>query len=1038
MNMTDTSEIIQFDDVIAYWLTLFPEVDGREGLQDILQRVRGTGFGDLEKALAKSQEDKQAGRFDEFFRVVPSPSISNIYGRLEEEYPFLYFLEPVINLYASSFYDGIQEIGLVQDPHVLLESSLRTIIGSLLGIAQRTLILELNIARMNKVLEGDTPEARLLHFFKWLLKDSNYLRSLYREYPGLIELLSVRIDNYFTFLLNIIKETEQEKDKLSALFCQGCDIGKLSRLTADAGDSHRGGKSVAIMEFQSGTNLVYKPRCLEVEDAFQHLLKWMEKQKLPKCLDFKIMKMHLGVEHGWVEFIEYQECANQEEIAEFYRRMGQYLGVFHALNANDFHHENLIASGPYPVPIDLESIFHPRMDVKHDYHSNSMQIAQKIIHSSVYAIGLLPQQIINRVDNADISMDISGMGAEVDQVAPFKYFVIKNQNSDEMKIEKELGLLKPQINNPRLGGQIHKADDYIDEIKRGFETVYRWIMANKNVISNKCRDLFADKKIRCILRPTSMYGQLLRTSFHPDFLRDQIHRDVLLHRIGIQDSSEHGQVVASEIEDMRMGDIPYFNAAIEGNVLYDSYGREMAGLFANSPLSDVTNKIYDFSETDLHRQLHFIDISFLAKSNDTQKEITNIKFSPVNVTRLLQPEKWLKLAEDIGNYVIEHSIIGRLNGKVDRTWISTVLEGRDEIYWSFAPVGDDLYSGNSGISLFLAQLGAITGKSEYAKAALEAMRSPMHEIEHLKPGHPYLVGAYNGISGTFYTLIHLDRLYPQLQLGAFVCKHMHKLGELIPNDTVYDVIGGAAGSLGVILSLYEQAKGNEPYRNELLSLAVAHYEHLRGHSVSRGEEGIVWESKVTVPSTGYSHGNAGIAAYLSRLLAITGDKRIEQTIHQTLAYERSLYTAEHGNWYSTESKERLSYGWCHGAPGILLGRLLMKKAGYQDKRIDEEINIGINTTIARGFGYNPSLCHGDLGNLQILQYAAQTMQNVELGNRCLYTFQELFEQVLATRWNKGIFRGTESMSPLIGIAGFGYSLLKQYAPDNVPNLLWFD
>ncbi|WP_278562838.1 DUF4135 domain-containing protein [Fischerella thermalis] len=45
-----------------------------------------------------------------------------------------------------------------------------------------------------------------------------------------------------------------------------------------AGDSHHGGKSVFILEFESGWQLVYKPRSLAVDGHFQELLLWLNQQ----------------------------------------------------------------------------------------------------------------------------------------------------------------------------------------------------------------------------------------------------------------------------------------------------------------------------------------------------------------------------------------------------------------------------------------------------------------------------------------------------------------------------------------------------------------------------------------------------------------------------------------------------------------------------------------------------------------------------------------------------------------------------------------
>lgn len=54
--------------------------------------------------------------------------------------------------------------------------------------------------------------------------------------------------------------------------------GKLIKIQRGAGDSHHGGKSVFIPEFESGWQLVYKPRSLAVDGHFQELLLWLNQQ----------------------------------------------------------------------------------------------------------------------------------------------------------------------------------------------------------------------------------------------------------------------------------------------------------------------------------------------------------------------------------------------------------------------------------------------------------------------------------------------------------------------------------------------------------------------------------------------------------------------------------------------------------------------------------------------------------------------------------------------------------------------------------------
>ena len=64
--------------------------------------------------------------------------------------------------------------------------------------------------------------------------------------------------------------------------------------------------------------------------------------------------------------------------------------------------------------------------------------------------------------------------------------------------------------------------------------------------------------------------------------------------------------------------------------------------------------------------------------------------------------------------------------------------------------------------------------------------------------------------------------------------------------------------------------------------------------------------------------------------------------------------------------------WCHGAPGIGLG-LLGALEQLDDAQIREEIDIALNTTIQYSFASNHSLCHGALGNIELLLTATRLL-----------------------------------------------------------------
>ena len=71
----------------------------------------------------------------------------------------------------------------------------------------------------------------------------------------------------------------------------------LVAVDSGAGDKHRAGRSVMVIRFSSGIQLVYKPRPLGVTEHFQSLLGWLNGWGGP---GFRVLKLLNQGEYGWV------------------------------------------------------------------------------------------------------------------------------------------------------------------------------------------------------------------------------------------------------------------------------------------------------------------------------------------------------------------------------------------------------------------------------------------------------------------------------------------------------------------------------------------------------------------------------------------------------------------------------------------------------------------------------------------------------------------------------------------------------------------
>ncbi|HEX5604656.1 MAG TPA: lanthionine synthetase LanC family protein, partial [Pyrinomonadaceae bacterium] len=268
-----------------------------------------------------------------------------------------------------------------------------------------------------------------------------------------------------------------------------------------------------------------------------------------------------------------------------------------------------------------------------------------------------------------------------------------------------------------------------------------------------------------------------------------------------------------------------------------------------------------------------------------------------------------------------------------------------------------------------------------------------------------------------------------------------ELSERIEADAHLDIISGTAGGLGALLSLY---RCHPSPRN--LAAAIRCGDHLIARACSM-PEGLAWQTEVPSmkPLTGFSHGAAGIAWALLELFDVTGVERFRRVAYEAIAYERSVFSVAQANWpdfrspqpaseVSEEYQPRFTAMWCHGAGGIGLARLAALKH-FEDKLICDDVHAALKAIRTEGFNYNHSLCHGDLGNLELLSQASRILRD----SICTAEVERKASEILTTikqhGWLCGVPHEVESPGFMTGLAGIGYGLLRQAHPDRIPSVL---
>jgi lantibiotic modifying enzyme len=215
------------------------------------------------------------------------------------------------------------------------------------------------------------------------------------------------------------------------------------------------------------------------------------------------------------------------------------------------------------------------------------------------------------------------------------------------------------------------------------------------------------------------------------------------------------------------------------------------------------------------------------------------------------------------------------------------------------------------------------------------------------------------------------------------------------------------------------------------------------------KRGVGWVTPVPArrPPSGFSHGVAGIAWALLELFALTGDERFRAKALAAIEYERSLFSPEDGNWLDERDMGGLARrngggprsisAWCYGAPGIGLARL-STLAQLDDEATRDEIEVALRNTLAHGFGQNHSLCHGDLGTIELLSEYVRVTRDPRCARERERLAAVILESIGREGWLCGLPSGVESPGLMTGLAGIGYGLLRLAAPERVPSVLTLD
>lgn len=896
----------------------------------------------------------------------------------------------------------------------------------------RVLVLELNAARAGGRLTADDPRARWDEFIDAAAQRS-FWDSLAVQYPTLEARLGRLVANRVAAAMAMARRFVADRDDLAPVLPTPAGRPELVDVAFGAGDSHRGGRTVALLGTSAG-RLVYKPRPLDVDAALAGFLDAALEPWAP-APRIRVPRVITRRGWGWAEHVDHRWCDGDAELARFYRNLGHWLAVMRLLGGSDLHAENLIACGPVPFVVDCETLFSPQVDVPPTGLGDAPDRASATVGGSVLRTGLLPGRGLALGWRG---VDSSAIGNLPGQQPGIEVPVIVDAGTDRARVELRREPTTPSRNHPSPDPQLGR---WWGEVLDGFgEATAHLVDLDRSGSLEPLLGRFGACPVRLVLRATEAYGEVARMLWHPVSLHAEepaVARAVDLlarHGAAVPGVPTAPDVVAAEVADLLDGDVPFFTTTAGHGVL-------------DGPRGTTWGEPQDLVAHALDRWRHG-DLTF---------ERTAIRAALVSA---YLNEGWDPAAAPLATPTVRTDDLDRRRRALaagllrqvrdtalraddgTATWVAPVLTSTG---WQVQPLEAELYNGLPGVAVLLAayqrevaagRADPVGGVEELLDDALRTVRAAEDvtaaERDRVPGARPPQPGGWAGLGSQVWSWLLLDRLG---RAGDDGIRRAAALAASVPAavaaDDVVDVLAGSAGAVVPLLDLARRT-GDRRWTGMATSVGerVVDLADVAPDGTAR------WRTTVWPEGLGgFAHGATGIAWALDRLGRATGDDRFAAMAEAAIAYEESLWDPATQSWTDLRQPEWVATMWCHGATGIGLTAAERSRAGgpSADRALDM-LRRAAAVCWSPWNSWNHTLCHGELGTWEVVATAIDAGVAPAGADR-----RTLDGRVLSSLEEHGPVSGfaREAFAPglLPGLGGVAYQLLRLHPECDLPSLL---
>ncbi|MEU6041620.1 type 2 lanthipeptide synthetase LanM family protein [Actinomadura sp. NPDC047616] len=348
----------------------------------------------------------------------------------------------------------------------------------------------------------------------------------------------------------LLTRLRADADALAETLFGGRRITAIRSVRPGLSGPHAGARSVTVVEVELGdarAHLVYKPRCVRAEAAYQGLLARLRDDGV---LDFAVRPVLARDGYGYEALIPSGRATvpGQAGAERVHREFGGHLALFYVLGGELRPGTVLVADGHAHVA-DCSTVL-----------------------------------------GASSPEDTGTFGTLVDSVLgpalldwPTTVDVLPGLLLDDAPV---------------------RTADHTDAIKDGFCRVHRWFEQWPGTAVECVTGLFTGSRVRVHDRDPREYADLLRSAGRPRSLMDPLEVDLLFD--AVRDQAGEGPLPAWELASMWRLDVPLFAVAADDDRVTHDHRTPLGTRLAATPLDRAAARIRRLAPGDRARQARYI------------------------------------------------------------------------------------------------------------------------------------------------------------------------------------------------------------------------------------------------------------------------------------------------------------------------------------------------------------------------------------------------------------------------------------------------